>query len=363
MQNGHSCDRRQFVGTVASGVFAAGLMANPLSVSVQDACTAETSPAAQTADLQATSDIFPSYQELLVQRVAETKRRIARAIAKSGARPVMVGVFQMQNHCNGTAGKDRNLHRMVEAIEFARSRQVQVLVFPEMCLPGYFTGVNGTPEAGIQAAHTLADTIGSSQSLETLRQAAAQANMVIVFGFCERAASDKFYNSAAVIDADGRWLGVRRKNPLYPYPYETGPFVEPPREQRSAVFQTKFAKVGVSICFDGEFPETVRRMRLDGAEMLLWSNAALGSATLGTTHRQNAAGFHAQANGFWVACCNCAAPNSSGMSSIYAPSGEPLVILPPSKELLGVATIELTMSADWSVWKDRLAFDVRSQTG
>ena len=71
--------------------------------------------------------------------------------------------------------------------------------------------------------------------------------MVLVFGFAEKA-GDTVYNSAAVIDSDGRWLGVRRKNPLYPYPYETDSFSEPPRELRSAVFDTSVGRIGVSVC-------------------------------------------------------------------------------------------------------------------
>ncbi len=362
MQGDRTLDRRQFVGKVAGGVIATALVSDKTSAS-----PAETGAGAPTTagcdTIPIASDVFADYQKLLSKRVAGMKKRIGRAIAKPNARPVTLGVYQMRNHCDGASGKSRNCRHMIEAIDRAHSQGVQILVFPEMCLPGYFTGVNGTPEAGVTAAHAMADVVGESEYLERLRKAAARAEMVICFGFCEKVGADCYFNSAGVVDADGRWLGVRRKNPLYPYPYETRPFSEPPREQRAAVFQTRFGKVGVSICFDGEFPESVRKMRLEGAELLLWSNAALGDPVLGTTHRQNAAGFHAQANGFWVACCNCAAPNSSGMSSIYSPLGEPLVILPPAQEVIGIATVELNMTADWSVWKDRLVTNVESQVG
>jgi predicted amidohydrolase len=102
-------------------------------------------------------------------------------------------------------------------------------------------------------------------------------------------------------------------------------------------------------------------MRLDGAELLVWINAACGDAKLGTAQRLHAAGAHAQGNGLWVVCCNCAAPNSSGTTSIYPPCGEPLVILSPNEEQLGIATINLAMNADWSIWKNRVVKNVEAQ--
>ena len=63
----------------------------------------------------------------------------------------------------------------------------------------------------------------------------------------------------------------------------------------------------------------------------------------------------------WVVCCNCVAPNTSGTSCIYPPSGEPLVILSPNEEQLGIATIDLAMNADWSIWKDRVVTSVETQ--
>jgi predicted amidohydrolase len=184
--------------------------------------------------------------------------------------------------------------------------------------------------------------------------------MALVFGFAERA-GERIYNSAGVIDSDGSWLGVRRKNPLYPYAYETGSFVEPPRDERSTVFDTKLGRIGVSICFDGSFPESIRAMRSEGAEILVWINAALCDPVLGTLSRICEAGAHARANNLWVVCCNCAASNSSGMSGLHAPNGEPLVLLSPDREELGIATIDLSMAADWAIWRDRIAKEVRAQ--
>jgi len=299
-------------------------------------------------------------EALQAQRTARAQKEIAESLAKEGARPVSAGAYQMWNHCGGEEGKRNNLERMLRLVEQAQREGVQLLAFPEMCLPGYFTPVSGSAEEAAQANRALADTVGDSVYLSRLQEAADKAKMALVFGFAEKTKT-QIYNCAGVINADGRWLGVRRKNPLYPWPYEVGIFAEPPATARSTIFDTAIGRIGVSVCFDGEFAESVRQMRLDGAELLVWINAACGNSTLGNAQRLNSAGAYAQANQLWIICCNCAAPNSSGTSSIYPPSGEPLVILSPDKEELGIASINLAMNKDWSIWKDRLAREVTSQ--
>ena len=178
---------------------------------------------------------------------------------------------------------------MLDAVRHLATRGVQILAFPEMCLPGYFTPLTGTPAEANAANHALADEIGRSQFIKNLQDAAKEARMVLAFGFCEKS-QQTYYNSIGVIDADGAWLGTRRKNPLYPYAYETESFAEPDSSQRSTVFKTRYAAIGVSNCFDGEFPESIREMRLNGAELLVWCNAALGNSVLGTNSRLNQSG-------------------------------------------------------------------------
>lgn len=84
-------------------------------------------------------------------------------------------------------------------------------------------------------------------------------------------------------------------------------------------------------------------MRMEGVELLVWINAACGDSVLGTAQRLNTAGAHAQGNCLWVICCNCAAPNSSGTSCIYPPSGELLAVPSPNEEQPGLATINLAI--------------------
>jgi len=297
--------------------------------------------------------IWTEHPALVMRRSEAERQRIEKSLRAKGARPVVVGAYQMANHCRGKVGKDENLNRMVRATEAAAVEGVQVLVFPEMCLPGYFTRVDGTPAESARVTRALADEVGQSAHLRKLQDAARKAGMVLAFGFGEKAGA-VYYNSVGVVDADGSWLGTRRKNPLSPQPYDLESFAEPDPAQRCAVFKTRYGTVGVANCFDGEFPESIRRMRLAGAELLLWSNAGTGNPKLGHSSRINAASCYAQANRMWVVCCNAVAGDCYGTSVIVGPSGEPLVILPTAEEAVGIATINLALTADWDRWRQRL---------
>jgi predicted amidohydrolase len=309
-------------------------------------------PLSGEGNTRVSSTLFPQ-QELLDKRSQQFKRKIEDTLARPDSRPAVIGVYQMRNHCGGVKGKEENLNRMLAGIAEAQLSNVQILVFPEMCLPGYFTSVSGSVAEAAAANHSLADEVGNSHFLRQLQEAAANAKMVIAFGFGEKNGS-QYFNSAGVIDATGQWLGVRRKNPLYPWGYETESFAEPDPPLRSVVFETRHGKFGVSICFDGEFSESIRQMRLDGAEILLWLNAAVTDPDPASSNRLNFSGAYAQSNFMWVACSNCVSSDTYGTSCIYCPWGEPLVILSPDREEIGIAKVNLKISESWPIWRDRL---------
>jgi N-carbamoylputrescine amidase len=342
--------RRQFLQTAASAAAIGSIGA----LQGGDAAQAADGPAlSNDKPLAVHSEICPQHVDLVLRRSRQEHEHVRASLKKSGARPLTVAACQMANHCGGEKGKQANLERMTRAIDAAADRRVQVLAFPEMCLPGYFTRADGTSAEATRINRALADEVGSSDVLRRLQDAARAAEMVLAFGFCERDGRN-YYNAIGVINADGSWLGTRRKNPLSPHPYETEPFTEPDPSRRSAVFKTRYGTVGISNCFDGEFPESIRQMRLDGAELLLWCNAATGNPKLGHSARINSAGCYAQANRIYVVCCNAVGGSCYGTSVIVGPSGEPLVILPPSDEALGVATINLAVTEQWDTWRLRL---------
>lgn len=307
----------------------------------------------EVADGSVVREVWPGHYDLLKTRDQWNREMIDASLRRPDARPVTVAVWQMRNHCGGEDGKRNNLRRIIEAIARAGREGVEILVLPEMCLPGYFTRSAGTPAEAARANRELADEPSRSESLKQLCDAARDQRIVLAFGFCERQ-GDKYYNAIGVIDADGAWLGSRRKNPLSPTPYDLESFTEPPAKQRYAVFRTRYATVGVLNCFDGEFPESARRMRLAGAEVLLWCNAATGNIALGSSNRIHHSASYAQANRMWVACCNAVGKECYGTSVIVGPSGDPLVVLPTDREVFGLATINLTLGSDWDRWRQRL---------
>ena len=130
------------------------------------------------------------------------------------------------------------------------ARNPQILTFPEMCLPGYFTPLEGSVEQAIAANHSLSDEAGKGEYLTALQDAAARSKMVLAFGFAEKAGKE-YFDAVGVIDATGEWLGVRRKNPLYPMDHEIKSFSQPDHSLRSVVMQTRYGKVGIACCFDG----------------------------------------------------------------------------------------------------------------
>ena len=306
-----------------------------------------------STDLNLRPDLFEA-------RGRRERESIAASLAEADARPVTVGMFQMRNHCGGQAGKARNLERMLDAMRVGHAHGVTVMAMPEMCLPGYFTPVSGSVAQAIADTHALTDVVGESDALAQLMAAARTYAMVLAFGFAERD-GEAVYNSIGLVDADGAWLGTRRKNPLYPWDFELKPFTEPEPAYRSAVFDTAVGRIALANCFDGEFPESVRQMRCEGAELLLWCNAPCGDPAAGTSSRFVEAGGHARANAMWIACCCCVADNTTGSSIAFAPSGEPLVLLSPDEEELGIAVMNLARATSWPMRRPRLCAQVQPQ--
>ena len=309
-------------------------------------------------------DIHPAYLKNFLAFSRGARRAAEKAARKRAARSMVSAVYQMANRCGGPDGKQANVERMCKAVRTLGRRGVQLLACPEMCLQGYFTWVDGPSAKGRAATRELADDATTSPHIRQLRAAARQAKMVLAFGFAEKARKTrpKVYNSIGIIDADGRWLGSHRKNPLYPWPFETDVFDQPAKAQRVSVFKTRYATIGVTNCFDGSFPETIRGIRKAGAEVLVWCNAAVGDPKTGNGDRVATCAAYAIANNLCVVACNGAAENLSGTSCICAAAtGTPQVILPPDEEALGLARLDLGPTTNWDLYRTHLCLSPARQ--
>ena len=109
-------------------------------------------------------------------------------------------------------------------------------------------------------------------TIAAFQEVARQGGVVIPVSFFERA-GQSFYNSVAVVDADGRVLGVYRKSHIPAGPGYEEKFYFRPGDTGFRVWETKFGCIGVGICWDQWFPECARAMTLLGAEVLLYPTA------------------------------------------------------------------------------------------
>lgn len=144
----------------------------------------------------------------------------------------------------------------------------------------------------------LAKPLGENPAVNHFRKVARELDVVLPVSFFERAGNTQF-NSVAVIDADGKILGVYRKTHIpdgLPYAEK---FYFTPGDTGFKVWNTKYGRIGVGICWDQWFPETARSLALLGAEILLFPTAIGSEPTLGKdsrVHWRNVMVGHAAAN-------------------------------------------------------------------
>lgn len=117
-----------------------------------------------------------------------------------------------------------------------------------------------------------AHSVMKNPLLSRMQGLAKELNVVLPISFFERC-NEVYYNSVAVIDADGTYLGIYRKSHIPDDPGYSEKFYFTPGDTGFKVWNTKYAKIGIGICWDQWFPEAARCMVLQGAEILLYPTA------------------------------------------------------------------------------------------
>lgn len=199
---------------------------------------------------------------------------------------------------------EENLTHTHERIREAAARGAQIICTQELFTTPYFCRVQD-PDL-----FDLAEPIPgpTTNSLCTL---AKELNIVIVASLFEKQMSGVYYNTAAVIDADGSYLGKYRKMHIPQDPGFEEKFYFTPGDLGYQVWKTHYANIGVLICWDQWYPEAARLTALQGADILLYPTA-IGwlpeeKPTLGTAQHtawQTVQRGHAVANGCYVAAIN-----------------------------------------------------------
>jgi N-carbamoylputrescine amidase len=159
-----------------------------------------------------------------------------------------------------------NTKRITELVREAHGKGAQVILPSELFEGHYFCRTQR--EENFSRAHAADD----HPTLRHFQKLAAELGVVIPVSFYEQAGPE-LYNSVAVLDADGRTLGVYRKSHIPDGPGYQEKFYFKPGNTGFRAFATKFGTIGVAICWDQWFPEAARAMTLAGADVLFYPTA------------------------------------------------------------------------------------------
>lgn len=229
---------------------------------------------------------------------------------------VKVGLIQMS--C--TADVVANKQKAVEKIKEAAKGGANIICLQELYTSLYFCDVESYEN------FKLAESI-PGKTTDELSALAKSLGVVIIASLFEKRAEGLYHNTTAVLDADGTYLGKYRKMHIPDDPAYFEKFYFTPGDLGYKVFKTKFANIGILICWDQWYPEAARITSLMGAEMLFYPTA-IGWATAQdeatNTEQYNAwqtiQRSHAVANGVPVISVNRVGLEQDGLMKFWGGS-------------------------------------------
>ena len=278
-------------------------------------------------------------------------------------RPVSVAAVQMS--CSWE--REANLARAEQLVRAAAAQGAQVIVIPELFETPYFCIEQ-------DARHlALAQPLQENAAVRHFRAVARELEVVLPISFFERDGL-AYFNSIAIVDADGAILGVYRKAHIPNGPgYQEKTYFSP-GDTGFKVWSSRYGRLGVGICWDQWFPETARILALLGAELLLFPTA-IGSepppavALNSREHWQRTQQGHAAANLMPLIAANRYGLERSlqdpqglyirfyGSSFIADATGGKLAEAPEEGDAVLVAAFDLAQLAaqrdNWYVFRDR----------
>src|SRR5476651_2017413 len=270
---------------------------------------------------------------------------------------VNVGLVQMA--C--TANKQENLDKAIIKVREAAQKGAQVVCLQELFTSLYFCDVEDYDN------FKLAESI-PGPSTEIIKTIAAELGVVIIASLFEKRAKGLYHNTTAVIDADGQYLGKYRKMHIPDDPGFYEKFYFTPGDLGYKVFKTKFATIGVLICWDQWYPEAARITALMGAEILFYPTAIGWASTQDeatNTEQYNAwqtiQRGHAVANGVHVVSVNRSGHEAGvdfwGGSFVSNPFGTVMYQASHNNEEVIIRELDLEKSdyyrSHWPFMRDR----------
>ncbi len=256
---------------------------------------------------------------------------------------------------------EENIKKADQMIEKAAKEGASLLLLPELFEGLYFCQVEDYEK------FDLAENAKDSKTLKHFQEMAKKHHIVLPLSFFEKS-GPAYFNSLAMIDADGTILGIYRKSHIPTGECYEEKFYFTPGNTGFQVYDTKAGKIGCAVCWDQWFPEAARVMALKGAQILLYPSA-IGSEPIlpkdSKDHWQNTMKGHAAANIMPLLASNRVgvekAKNSSmkffGSSFIADQHGEKIAELGREDEDILVASFDLKTidkeRVDWGVFRDR----------
>jgi N-carbamoylputrescine amidase len=249
------------------------------------------------------------------------------------------------------------IDKHLSMIEDAAHHGVQIVCLQELFYGPYFPAEQNPHWYG------MVESVPDGPTIKLMRDVARRHQMVIVVPVYEEEMTGVYYNTAAVIDSDGAYLGKYRKTHIpHCLPGFWEKFYFTPGNLGFPTFQTKYARIGVYICYDRHFPEGARALGLNGAEIVFIPSATTkGHADYLWELEQRA---HAVANGYFVGTINRVGTEAPwnigeffGSSYFCNPDGLILAKGSEDKDELIIADLDLDQIREvrthWQFYRDR----------
>ncbi len=241
----------------------------------------------------------------------------------------------IQQHA--TKDSAQNIERGIKAFQAAAEAGAELIAYAELGLSYFLPQNPATSESAAKAEKVPGPVIEKFQKL------AAHYGVVTVLNVFEKA-GDKTFDSSPVIDGDGKLLGVTRMAHVMDGLgfYEKGYYT--PGDNERFVYDTKIGRVGIAICYDRHFPEYMRNLALQGAEIVVIPQAgALGEWTEGLFEAElQVAAFQ---NGYFAALVNRVGKEDNlhfaGGSFVVDPDGRLIAQAPQEEDFILYAEVDL----------------------
>ncbi len=257
---------------------------------------------------------------------------------------------------HNTTDKQRNIERHLSYIEEAHRKGAQITCLQELFYAPYFCQVED------RRWYSMAEPIPDGPTTKLLQDVAKQLGMVIIAPMFEEVGISVYYNTAAVIDADGTYLGKYRKKHIPQIHGFLEKFYFKPGDPAYPVFETAFGKIGVYICYDRHFPEGARILGLDGAQIVYIPSATTRGLSYHLWFIEQRA--HAVFNGYFVGTINRVGVEEEfgpgeyyGSSYFCDPRGQIIAQASDKEDEVLVADLDLDLIKEvrdtWQFYRDR----------